>query len=120
MLIDPSLNVSRLRAAIEQLFAVSNQAAYLGCIHRSVAPLTLQMGNRLYVCIDDLGRVIKDLEPKKIYTSSLALEDSMTLTGYQELKRGLLLFREFIEAREQAIIRQAGIRIADSGRGQSL
>jgi hypothetical protein len=90
MLIDPSVINTRLRIAIEQLFQVSNQTSYLGSVHRSGMPLTLQMGTRLHSCIDDLGQIIKEIEPRKIDTTSLTLEDTMILEGYQEIRRGLI------------------------------
>jgi len=117
-LIDSSLIVPRLRVTIENLFQVSNQAAYIGLIHHSATPLTRCMVSRLHSALDDLGGIIGELEPKKIDTRCLSLENIMILEGYQEIRRGLLKSWEFIEAREQTIIqqsgnRQAGTRIPD-------
>src|SRR4030042_2147335 len=81
-LIDPSCVVPRLRVAIENLFAVSNQAAYLGLIHHEAAPLTRCMVSRMHCCMDDLGQIVKEIEPRKIDTGYLTLEDSMLLAGY--------------------------------------
>jgi hypothetical protein len=66
MLIDPSLILPRLRVTIENLFQVSNQVAYIGCIHHSATPLTRCMVSRIHCCMDDLGQIVKELEPKKI------------------------------------------------------
>jgi len=90
MLIDPTVITTRLRLAIEQLFQINNQALYLGGIHHSAKPLTLQMGIRLHRCIDELGQIVMELEPKKVNTGCLTLEDSMILAGYVEIKQGLL------------------------------
>lgn len=106
-LIDPSVMAVRLRAAIEQLFQVSNQAAYLRCVHPSVAPLGLQMGNRLFFCIDELNQIVKEIEPRKIDTGCLTLEDALILEGYAEIRQGLLKSWMFIEGRERAIIKSA-------------
>jgi hypothetical protein len=103
-LINSSLIVPRLRVALENLFQINNQALYLGSVYHSATPLTLLMSTRLHQCLDDLGQIIKEIEPRKIDTTSLTLEDSMTLAGYAEIKRGLLLSWRFIEARERAII----------------
>jgi hypothetical protein len=108
MLIDPSSVTTRLRVAIEQLFQVSNQTSYLGSVHRSATPLTLLMGTRLHSCIDELSQIIRDLEPRKIDTGCLTLEDTMIMEGYQEIRRGLIKSWQFIESREQAIIRRTG------------
>jgi len=103
-LIEPSLIVPRLRVAIENLFTVSNQVAYFGCVCPSALLLATQMRNRLYTSIEDLSRAIEDLEPKKVDTGCLTLKDALTLAGYAEIKRGLLRSWQFIESREQAII----------------
>jgi hypothetical protein len=103
-LINSSLIVPRLRVALEQLFQVSNQTTYIGLIHRSAAPLTLQISNRLHCCIDDLGQIIKEIEPRKIDTTSLTLEDALILEGYEEIRRGLIKSWQFIESRELAIL----------------
>ncbi len=68
--------------------------------------LSVQMGNRLFLCIDDLGQIIRDLEPRKIDTGCLTLEEALTLEVYAEIRRGLVKSWEFIESREQAIIRR--------------
>ena len=104
MLIDPTVITARLRVVLEQIFQASNQAVYIGLIHRSAEPLTSLMGNRLHYCIDNLAQTIIDLEPRKIDTGCLTLEDSMILAGYAEIKQGLLRSWQFIESREQAII----------------
>ena len=104
MLIDPSVINTRLRIAIEQLFQVSNQTSYLGSVHHSAMPLTLQMSTRLHSCINDLGQIVKELEPRKIDTGCLTLEDTLIMEGYAEIRRGLIKSWEFIEARERAII----------------
>jgi hypothetical protein len=106
MLIDPSSVTTRLRIAIEQLFQVSNQTSYLGSVHHSAMPLTLQMGTRLHLCINELGQILKDIEPKVIDTTSLTLEDTMLLEGYREIKRGLLQSWMFIDSREKVILKQ--------------
>lgn len=116
-LIDPSVMAIRLRAAIEQLFQASNQAAYLRCVHPSIATLGLQMGNRLFFCIDELDQIVKEIEPRKIDTGGLTLEDVLTLEGYAEIRRGLVKSWQFIETRERAIIGQMGTKIADPGSG---
>ena len=112
-LIDPTVITTRLRVTLENFFQVSNQAAYLGCIHHSSSPLTGCMISRLHFVLDDLGGIIKELEPRKIETSSMSFDDGLVLAGYQEIKRGLLKSWEFIEARERAIIQQAANRIPD-------
>lgn len=104
MLIDPTVITARLRVAIENLFQVSNQTSYIGSVHRSATSLTLLMGTRLHSCIDELSQIIKEIEPRKINTGCLTLEDTMILEGYQEIRRGLIKSWEFIEARERAII----------------
>ena len=107
-LIDPSLIATRLRVTIAGLFAASNQAASLGYLCPNARVLTSQIDERLHSLIYDLGVIIKELEPRKIDTGSLTLEDALTLEGYAEIRRGLVKSWEFIEGREQAIIRQAG------------
>ena len=109
-LIDHSLIVSRLRVIIENIFSVSNQAAYLGEIHHSAAPLTRFMIDRLHSSLDDLGWIVKEVEPGKIDITSLTFEDSMVIAGYAEIKQGLLKSWQFIDAREQAILKQAAGR----------
>ncbi len=108
MLIDPTVITTRLRVTLENLFQVSNQAVYLGSVHRSATSLTLLMSTRLHQCIDDLGQIIREIEPKKINTGCLTLEDIMILEGYQDIRRGLIKSWQFIESREQAIIRRTG------------
>ena len=104
-LIDPSLVAPRLRIVIENLFAVSNQAAYLGCIHHEAAPLTRCMISRLHFSIGELAEIIsKDLEPRKIDATSLTLEDALILEGYAEIRRGLIKSWQFVESRERTII----------------
>ena len=116
MLIDPSLIVPRLRITIESLFQAANQAIYIGGNHRSSDHLTGCMVRRLHSCIDELGQIIKGLEPKKIDIGCLMLEEDLILSGYAEIKRGLVKSWEFIEGREKVIINQARTRIADQGR----
>ena len=106
-LINSSLIVPRLRVALENLFQASNQAVYLGLIHTTSEPLTRCMGNRLHYCIDDLGQIIKEIEPRKIDTTSLTLEDALILEGYQEIRRGLIKSWQFVESREREIIKRA-------------
>lgn len=117
-LIDHSVIVSRLRIVTENIFQVSNQAVYLRSLYPSAMPLIFQMGNRLHCCLDDLGRIMQDIEPKKVDVGSLTLEEDLLLSGYDEIKQGLLKYWEFIESREQAINRQAETRIQDTARGQ--
>ena len=104
MLIDPSVIVPRLRVTIENLFQANNQLVYLGGACPTVGHLTFQMGNRLHQCIDNLGEIVQELEPKKVNIGCLTLEDALTLEGYAEIRRGLIKSWQFIEAREQAII----------------
>jgi hypothetical protein len=106
-LINSSLIVPRLRIAIEQLFQVNNQTTYIGLIHHPAEPLTRCMGNCLHCCIDDLGQILKEIEPKKIDTGCLTLEDTMILEGYAEIRRGLIKSWQFIETRERAILKEA-------------
>ncbi len=115
-LIDPSVIAVRLRVAMEQLFQTSNQAAYIGIIHHSAAPLTRCMIDRLHSTLDDMGQIVMELEPRVIDTGSLTLDDALTLEGYREIRRGLVKSWQFVEAREQAILNQARTRIADQGR----
>jgi len=114
MLIDPTIIATRLRVTLEHLFQVNNHAIYLGLIHPHVAPLTLQMNNRVSFCIDEVARIIKELEPKKIDTGCLTLEEALILEGYQEIKQGLMKSWQFIENRTQVIIQQAANRIPNS------
>jgi len=104
MLIDPSVIATRLRVTIESLFQICNQAAYLGLIHHSTTPLTRCMIDRLHCCMDDLGQIIKEFEPRKIDTGCLTLEEALILEGYAEIRRGLLKSWQFIESRERSII----------------
>jgi hypothetical protein len=104
MLIDPTVITTRLRVTLENLFQASNQAVYLGCIHHSATPLTMLMGTRLHSCIGELVEIVKEIEPRVIDTRCLTLEDTMILTGYQEIKQGLIKSWMFIEDRERAII----------------
>ena len=120
-LIESSLIVTRLRVTIEQLFQVSNQAAYIGLIHHSATPLTGCMVSRLHSALDDLGQIIGEIEPKVIDTGCLSLEDALILEGYAEIRRGLIKSWQFIESRERVIIqqtanRQARTPITDQGR----
>jgi hypothetical protein len=110
-LIDSSAIAVRLRVAMENLFAVSNQAAYIGIVHRSATPLTRCMIDRLHSSLDDLGQIVKEIEPKVIDTGSLTLDEALVLEGYAEIRRGLVKSWQFVEAREQAILRQARGRI---------
>jgi hypothetical protein len=102
-LIDSSIIATRLRVAIAGLFAVSNQAASLGYMCPTSRTLVGQIDDRLHVTINDLGAILLEIEPKKIDTGCLSLEDALILDGYQEIKRGLLKSWQFIESREQAI-----------------
>lgn len=104
MLIDPTVITARLRVAIEQLFQISNQTSYLGRVHRSATPLTMLMGTRLHQCIDDLGQILKELEPRKINTGCLTMEEDLILAGYAEIKQGLIRSWQFIEERERVIL----------------
>jgi hypothetical protein len=79
MLIDPTSITTRLRLTLENLFQGSNHVVYLGSVHRSATPLTLLMSTRLHQCIDDLGQIIKKIEPRKINTGCLTLEDALPL-----------------------------------------
>lgn len=118
-LIDSSLIVPRLRIAWGQLCQVNNQLIYLGRICPASVTLNVQVGNRLFLCIEELNRIVRELEPKKVDTGSLTLEEDHILSGYAEIKLGLLKSWEFIESRQEIIIKQAGIRIADQqGAGQ--
>jgi len=115
-LIDSDVIATRLRVTIENLFQVSNQAAYIGLIHHS--PLTRCMVSRLHSALDELGQIVKELEPKVINTRCFPLEDALILEGYQEIRRGLIKSWQFVESRERAILRQAenrqaGTRIPD-------
>jgi len=103
-LINFSLIIPKLRLALEQLFQINNQALYIGSIHHSATHLTLQMSTRIHSCIHDLGQIIKDIEPRKIDTRFLTLEDTMILEGYQEIRRGLIKSWQFIEDRERVIL----------------
>jgi len=103
-LINSSLIVPRLRVALENLFQASNQAVYIGIMHHSAAPLTRCMIDRMHSTLDDLGQIIKELEPRKINTGCLTLEDALILEGYREIKQGLLKSWMFIDDRERAII----------------
>ena len=107
-LINSSLIVPRLRVALENLFQASNQAVYIGIMHHSAAPLTRCMIDRMHSTLDDLGQIIKELEPRKIDTTSLTLEDALILEGYAEIRRGLVKSWQFIEGRERSIIQQDG------------
>jgi len=113
-LIESSLTISRLRVVLENLFQTNNQVIFLGRLHPTSEPLTLQASNRIYSCITDLGGIIGELEPRKIDTGCLTLEDALTLEGYAEIRRGLIKSWEFIEARERAILQQAANRQAGS------
>jgi hypothetical protein len=104
MLIDPSSVTTRLRVAIAGLFAISNQAASLGYLCPTSRVLISQINDRLHVTINDLGAILLEIEPKKIDTGCLSLEDALILEGYQEIRRGLIKSWQFIESREQAII----------------
>ena len=118
-LIDPILIVPRLRVTIENLFQVSNQAAYLGCIHHEAAPLTRCMVNRMHSCMDNLCQIVKEIEPRKIDLASLTLDEALTLEGYAEIRRGLIKSWQFVESRERAIFHQAKTRIdQQDGAGQ--
>jgi hypothetical protein len=116
MLIDPTIIATKLRITIVQLFEVCNQVLSLGYSYPAALPLAQQMENRLHSCIDNLGEIVKELEPKKVDTSSMSFDDGLVLAGYQEIKKGLLQSWQFIESRERAIIGQAGTRIPDQGR----
>lgn len=69
--------------------------------------------------MNDLGSIIKEIEPLKIDTSSLSLEDTMVLEGYAEIRSGLIKSWEFVESRERAILRQAANRQAGTGIDQA-
>lgn len=112
MLINPSLIVPRLHTTLEHLLQASNQAFYLGRACPSTYHLIMQMGNRLFLCIDNLGQIIKELEPGKINTGSLTSEEDLVLDSYQEIERGLILSWEFIQERKRAIFQQAANRQA--------
>ncbi len=114
-LIDSFLIVPRLKVTIENLFQTANQAIYLESTLRFSRSPARCMVNRLYASIDELGQIIKELEPRKIDTGCLTLEEALTLEGYAEIRRGLVQSWEFIECREQAIFNQAANRQAGQG-----
>lgn len=110
LLIDPAIITTRLTMDLEQLFQVSNQAFYLGRIHPSSVPLTLQMGNRIYYVTNDLAEILRGLEPK-----GLTIEDAMSLANYAEIKRGMVQSWQWIEQRGAEILRQAKARLDQQG-----
>jgi hypothetical protein len=103
-LIDSSVIATRLRVAIAGLFAVSNQAASLGYMCPTARTLISQIDDRLHSTIGELSGILLEIEPKKVDTGYLTLEEALTLEGYAEIRRGLIKSWKFIEAREQAII----------------
>ncbi len=103
-LIDLSLIVPHLRVTIENLFQTANQAIYIGGNHPMSDQLIGCMVRRLHCYIEDLCWIVKEIEPGKVNTGCLTLEESLTLEGYAEIRRGLVKSWEFIDAREQTII----------------
>jgi hypothetical protein len=103
-LIDSSVIAMRLRVAITGLFAISNQAASLGYVCPTSRILISQIDDRLHSTINELSGILLEIEPKKVDTGYLTLEEALTLEGYAEIRRGLIKSWEFIEARERAII----------------
>lgn len=118
MLIDPTVIAGRLRVILENLFQTSNQTIFLGRNHPATMHLTACMVRRLHCSMEDLGQIVKELEPRVIDTGFLTLEDTMLLAGYAEIKQGLLKSWEFIEAREQAVLSAVRTRINAGGYGQ--
>ncbi len=117
-LIESSLIVPRLRVTIENLFQTSNQTIFLGRNHPATMHLTGCMVRRLHCCMEDLSSLIKEIEPRKVDTGCLTLEDALILEGYAEIRRGLVQSWQFIENREQAVLSAAKDRINAGGAGQ--
>lgn len=110
LLINPVTIVTRLKLDLENLFSLNNQIFYLGRLHPSSTPLTMQMGNRVYGVITDLAEVLGELEPARNDTKLLDAEEALTLLGYKEIKLGLIQSWEWIDSREREIFKVAKAR----------
>lgn len=115
-LIDPSLIISRLRVIIENFSQAANQSIYIENAYRFTHSPARCMVNRLHDCINELCQLIRELEPQRGDAGCLTLEEALTLEGYAEIRRGLVISWQFVESRERAIFQQAANRIPDQAR----
>ena len=115
---DVPVIVSRLQGDINHLLQINNHAFYLGRTWPETSLLTAQISNWVSVCLDDLGKTLKELNPDQQKVIDMKLFKKLTVADLFEIANLESSRERIIEVWRQIENRKAEIlRLAQQRRG---
>jgi len=111
--IDIARIVSRLQCNVDHLLQINNHAFYLGRAWPEALWLTVQISNRIHICLGDLDKTIKELnsEPQKPgdlkVFEGLTVEELFEIVNLESSRQRIIEIWRHIESRKAEILQMA-------------
>ena len=105
--------VKRLRLNVKLLLQASNQLFFIGSSWPEVFWTTLQINNRIFYCMSDLGQIIDELDGRPAKTvdfgilNHLTRAESIRLSNLEDMRQKQASVWRHLEGEKQGILQAA-------------